>query len=98
MYGEVDQTAKINMVFFYCTLSTGLSLVTRATEAVVKIMLSVQWKNLAPPPPALSVAANLTHWEDGIPRDQRLQHTPFIPFKKLSIFYNLPLSCVLLLP
>lgn len=46
----------------------------------MKIMLSVQWKNLAPPPPALSIAANLTHWEDGVPRDQRLQRTPFIPF------------------
>lgn len=87
MYREVDQTAKINMVFFYCTLHWAVP-GYQDNRSSGENHASVQWKNLAPPPPPLSVAANLTLWEDGVSRDQRLQRTPFM----LSIVHFFQIS------
>lgn len=93
MYREVDQTAKINMVFFYCTLHWAVP-GYQGNRSSGENHASVQWKNLAPPPPPLSVAANLTLWEDGVSRDQRLLRTPFM-LSIVHFFKSPPFLCPL---
>lgn len=87
MYREVDQTAKINMVFFYCTLHWAVpgyqgNRGSDENHAFPSVEKSGSSSRL------FLLSSLVTHWEGDGSRDQRPQRIPVrSPFSNFFFFF-----------